>query len=92
MSIESDGEWTVIVLPEDYTDEPGRSTYCEPTEVVYQLVKVNDSGQVIDRDGTITGCQHGWMSRMREALAGKRRERKLIQKPQEARYVYVEKS
>ena len=69
------GKWILILEPmlEGPETEFAHSFhpwgYCDPQEVIYRLVKIDKSGQVIARDLAIVGGEHGKFTRLREALS-----------------------
>ncbi len=41
----------------------------DPVEVIYELVKIDDDGEILERDGYLTGCEHGIWERIKEAMS-----------------------
>ena len=42
----------------------------DPTDIVYQLVKI-ENNKIVDRDGFLTGFNAGFMKRLKRALRNK---------------------
>ena len=72
----AEGKWILVVEPmlqgpeaEFAESQVHPWGYCDPQEVVYRLVKVDESGKVLVRDLAIVGGEYGKFERLREALS-----------------------
>ena len=70
------GKWILVLEPMLQGPEAEFATtafpdwgYCDPQEVVYRLVKIDDNGKLLVRDLAIIGGEHGKFGRLREALS-----------------------
>lgn len=80
-------KWVILVENYDSTKPPGYfGNAVDPGEVVYSLAKIDGHGNIIEQQGQMTGFDHGWRLKMREALGNGSREKRETKPKEPAKY------
>lgn len=78
-----------VLMAENYDSRKFFNDACDPAEVVYRLAKINENGEIKELDGFVTGCQHGWIDRMKEAISNGVYEKHEVYPKKEPKYKAV---